>query len=325
MAPELTPSMPQAQVILVPRPRLCVVAPDETWPPRWNLASFEVTRLEGSSIFPSGLDCMVVAPSSSDDSDLLPRLLAQARAEPGLAVVLAGRASGMAGLLEQHAFDAFVDLRWPNRLAQACLHTAIRHVQLGRKSAALQRQVIVQTRSEAAELRDQATRDELTALYNGRHFASVMEREHDRSRRHRGMYALLYVDLDNLKQLNHAYGHAGGSRALSELARVLQSRMRTTDMAARLGGDEFVAFLADCQLAQAVEFAERFCEQLRANVFELEDGRKASVTASIGVAGYPDHGQHHVDVLRHADEALSCAKAAGKDRVVVYQPARDGP
>ncbi len=202
----------------------------------------------------------------------------------------------------------------------AAVHTALRHVQLGRQAAGLQRAVIAHTQQEAALQRELAIHDGLTHLFNGRHFFEVMRKTHGRTRRRLRGYGLLYMDLDNLKALNQAYGHEGGSRAIVEFARMLQSCMRPTDMAVRMGGDEFVAFLADCDLPRAHEFANRFCQMLREHTFDVSPGLPLTLTASVGVAVFPEHGRDHVEVLKHADEALLQAKACGKNQASLYDP-----
>jgi diguanylate cyclase len=138
-----------------------------------------------------------------------------------------------------------------------------------------------------------------------------------RSKRSGEPFAVLFVDLDNFKQVNDQYGHEAGNVVLKGTAGVLQGVVRTTDFAARYGGDEFVILLVRTDR----DGARLVAEKVRARVEGLGTVLgypSRTVTASIGVAAYaPREGQYYEDVLVAADRALYRAKATGRNRVMI--------
>jgi diguanylate cyclase (GGDEF)-like protein len=129
--------------------------------------------------------------------------------------------------------------------------------------------------------------------------------------------AVLFVDLDGFKPINDSFGHAAGDTVLLEVSRRLASTVRASDTAARLGGDEFVLLMekvrdfADCQ-----RFAGRLLETL-AQPYEI-DGQRIAISASLGIALYPDHGEVD-EMLTRADAAMFAAKRAGRGRYMVFE------
>jgi diguanylate cyclase (GGDEF)-like protein len=115
--------------------------------------------------------------------------------------------------------------------------------------------------------------------------------------------AVLYIDVDDFKQVNDSLGHAAGDLLLREVAQRLQRCVRETDTVARLGGDEFVVLLED---VQTPEDAHTVADKIRGAMRHPidVDGRVLRILASIGIALYPEHGQEIEQLLRHADEAM---------------------
>ena len=308
--------------------QLAVVSAPTEWPTSWRLRDFQVHHHTALKSLASDLrfDCIVlVEPRPEELSWVLGGLKERDRLG-AVALLVAGRAraAGLDLLLEHSACDGFLDLFWPEALAAAVLRIALGHVESGRNVVEIQRVVIEQTRQQMTALYDLANHDGLTNLFNLRYFADLMERQHERSRRQGQSYALVFIDLDDLKLLNTRYGHAGGSVALNELARTIAATIRGADVAVRLGGDEFAIFLADCDQSQATELAERLCARVREHHFEV-DRQPISLTVSCGVSSYPENGLFYTDLLKHADCALMHAKASGKDRVVGYVPSLEAP
>jgi diguanylate cyclase (GGDEF)-like protein len=163
----------------------------------------------------------------------------------------------------------------------------------------------------------QATSDALTGLGNRRHLQQHLPLELARAKRRGEPFALIVVDADHFKRLNDTFGHDAGDLALKEIARTLKDNIRASDLAWRYGGEEFVVLLNNAGLPGARERAEL----MRAALARLDlrhQGRcLGSVTASLGVGVFPDHGSDVETLIRAADAALYQAKAAGRNRVVV--------
>jgi diguanylate cyclase (GGDEF)-like protein len=164
-------------------------------------------------------------------------------------------------------------------------------------------------------LKNQSIRDPLTGLFNRRYLEQVLERECRRAVRSRRPLTLLALDVDHFKQFNDTWGHDGGDAVLRELGALLKSTFRGEDVACRLGGEEFVVLLADASL----EAGRQRAEQLRKLVQELQVKFRAqtlsSITISIGLAAFPDHGSAPEALLTAADRALYQAKKQGRNRV----------
>jgi len=169
------------------------------------------------------------------------------------------------------------------------------------------------------QLRQQAFHDPLTGLANRALLTDRAEHALARSARSGAMVAVVLVDLDGFKFVNDSLGHQVGDIVLCEVARRLQSLVRSEDTVARLGGDEFVILIDDVSaLEEPKRLAERVGEVLRPR-FELS-GSDYAVTASVGVAiGSGTEVDVH-DLVRDADTAMYVAKTGGKDSVRVFAP-----
>jgi diguanylate cyclase (GGDEF)-like protein len=157
--------------------------------------------------------------------------------------------------------------------------------------------------------------DDLTGLYNSRHFGQLIESELLRAQRYQAELSLVFLDLDHLKSINDAHGHLVGSRMLSELGRLLGKNIRDCDRAARYGGDEFVIILPQTGKQHAVSMAVKLLELMRSTKFLSDDHQEIRLTASFGVATYPEDGVNRTELLRAADIAMYSAKDAGRNCV----------
>jgi diguanylate cyclase (GGDEF)-like protein len=158
--------------------------------------------------------------------------------------------------------------------------------------------------------------DGLTELYNYRFFHQLLGIELSRARRFQRPLALIMLDVDHFKSYNDLHGHQAGDRALRQLARLLKRSSRSYDLVARYGGDEFAIILPETSKSTAMEVAER----IRMSVAETPidgDGTvpAARVTASLGIASFPEDAVDESDLVRQADCALYHAKARGRDRL----------
>ena len=167
-----------------------------------------------------------------------------------------------------------------------------------------------------AEIR--AATDGLTGLPNQRAVADALKRTFAQATTTKAPLALLLIDLDHFKQINDQRGHPVGDQVLASVGATLRSVLRTRDFAGRKGGEEFAVLLPDTEIAAALEIAER----VRAAIAEITlPGSDVSVTASLGVAGFPDHASTLDRLERLADAALYVAKRQGRNRVELAEPA----
>lgn len=158
---------------------------------------------------------------------------------------------------------------------------------------------LVEQRRQVEEgLRRMTVSDSLTGLANHRQFIQVLEEELHRSQRTSRPFAVVLFDLDELKAINDRHGHLVGSRALCRLADILRASCRSIDTAARFGGDEFGMLLVETDGASARGVAQRVCEQLAA------EEETPSLSASAGVAAYPEGGGSVETLLQAADRGL---------------------
>jgi diguanylate cyclase (GGDEF)-like protein len=172
-------------------------------------------------------------------------------------------------------------------------------------------------------LRHQVVHDSLTGLFNRRYLEETLEREICRGRRKGASLGLIMLDLDNFKHFNDTFGHEAGDNLLRTLGKFLGERVRREDVACRYGGEEFVLILAEVSQEIVCQRAEEIRREFP-KVPVLHRGQVLeSVTASVGVAMFPEHGVTGRDVLRAADDAMYRAKAQGRNRVLVAGCAPD--
>ncbi len=186
----------------------------------------------------------------------------------------------------------------------------------GRRIIELQEQLI----SAREALRDQASRDPLTRLWNHGTILEILKKEVDRASRTQSPLAVVMIDLDRFKAVNDTYGHLVGDAVLRETARRLRGAMRTYDSLGRYGGDEFLAVLPNCNPEGALGLAERFRARLNQNAIDTPEGLIA-VGLTLGLAATRDLGALRPEaLLQAADTALYHAKMGGRNRVEVAKP-----
>jgi diguanylate cyclase (GGDEF)-like protein len=178
-------------------------------------------------------------------------------------------------------------------------------------------------RKEAeARIAHLALHDSLTELPNRRFFLELAHKTIAQAQRTKSRFALLALDLDDFKVVNDEYGHAGGDALIRVAARRIAATLRDSDVPARLGGDEFAVLeVGATEPNDAIALAERLLEALSAPV-RLEYG-EVVVSASIGIAIYPDDGATAEDLLRSADTAMYRAKGDGKAMSCFFEPHMD--
>lgn len=166
-------------------------------------------------------------------------------------------------------------------------------------------------------LRELVIRDDTADCFNRRYLDQTLEDEAERSRRFGGRFAAIFLDMDNLKEINTRHGHAAGSRVLYEASVRMSRSIRSIDRLFRYGGDEFVVLLPGTTLKGAREVAERIRQEVAGTPFEVAPGALVALTASAGVSAWPEHGRSGRRVVEAADAAMRGVKAAGKNDIAV--------
>lgn len=160
--------------------------------------------------------------------------------------------------------------------------------------------------------------DGLTGLFMRRYFDARLHEELQVARRHGTAFSVVMMDIDNFKELNDTYGHPVGDRVLRGIGSLVRNQMRGGDTAARYGGEEIAMILPRTDMLQAWNQAERIRSMI-AEMCITVDERIISVTASFGIAAYPDsRASDGEELVRRADSALYVAKHNGKNRVELY-------
>ena len=164
------------------------------------------------------------------------------------------------------------------------------------------------------KLQELSDRDYLTGLYNRRKFEEFLTYEVKRSVRHRHKFTVLMIDLDNFKYINDTYGHASGDLVLKEVTNIFGSNLRNADVLARIGGDEFAVILPETSYENGYAVVEKLRSSLEATPISLMFDQ-VSLTASFGIAEYPEQGENIETLLTGSDLAMYKAKRAGKNTI----------
>jgi diguanylate cyclase (GGDEF)-like protein len=167
------------------------------------------------------------------------------------------------------------------------------------------------------DLEEQAVRDPLTGLFNRRFLNEVLKQELDHARRHQQTLALLLLDIDHFKHMNDTYGHDAGDAVLRVVGQLLSTSFRPEDTVCRFGGEEMLVVLPGISRDSACARAERLRQAMNDLHIEYEGVQLPSITASIGVAVFPMHGQNPDSLIIAADQALYRAKHNGRNRVLL--------
>jgi diguanylate cyclase (GGDEF)-like protein len=152
--------------------------------------------------------------------------------------------------------------------------------------------------------RELSITDEVTPLYNFRHFHQILDRELKLVDRYKSVLSLVFVDLDRFKPINDQYGHLRGSRTLREVGFLIRAAVRETDYPARYGGDEFVVILPQTDRAAGIAFAEKMRRLIEGHTFLQEEGINARLGVSLGIATYPSEAQTKESLIRLADKRM---------------------
>ncbi|UFT97933.1 sensor domain-containing diguanylate cyclase [Radiobacillus kanasensis] len=182
------------------------------------------------------------------------------------------------------------------------------------------------------ETKTKSERDSLTQLYNYRYLESYLQAMTDCPKPVKPI-SLILLDLDHFKQVNDTYGHQSGNEILQELAKRLTKVVGSANLVARYGGEEFVVLLENTPLEEGREVAERIRTVIAdipfvvaQHILVQEEAVSVNITASIGMATYPNNCEDPIELIRHADRAMYVgAKQAGRNRVAVYEQVTTEP
>jgi len=168
----------------------------------------------------------------------------------------------------------------------------------------------------------QAQTDYLTGLFNRRRFVELAERELARAIRFNRSLTLLMIDIDRFKAINDTMGHSIGDVVLQNISLLMRDALRNVDIFGRTGGEEFAAVIAETEGENAIEIAQRICSIVANASIVPQGAERVPVTVSIGLAQLKGRNIGFGSLLNEADRAMYVAKAAGRNRVVVWDEGR---
>ncbi|ACB53063.1 unknown [Crocosphaera subtropica ATCC 51142] len=168
------------------------------------------------------------------------------------------------------------------------------------------------------DLKEQSVRDSLTGLFNRRYLYEFLKKEIAKAQRYETEIGIILLDIDHFKQINDNYSHGLGDVVLEEFGEFLRDNIRESDIACRYGGEEFILIFPHASLDNTYQRAEALRRKIKRLHFRYQQHHLNSVTVSVGVANYPQHGLTGEEVVHHADLALYAAKDQGRNRTIVY-------
>jgi diguanylate cyclase (GGDEF)-like protein len=175
--------------------------------------------------------------------------------------------------------------------------------------------IAVENARYVKRIKDLSIVDDVTGLYNSRHLHALLETEISRAVRYSAPFSVIFLDLDYFKLVNDRHGHLVGSRLLREIGQVLRFNLRTVDWATRYGGDEFVLILPRTGRKEALLVAQRLRYALNGTVFLRNEKLNIRITASFGIATFPEDAKSKEDVIRLADQAMYRVKRSTRDDI----------
>jgi len=173
---------------------------------------------------------------------------------------------------------------------------------------------ITKRKHAETKLAELVIRDELTALFNRRHFMSVLEYEFDRYKRYTIPLSMMFIDVDHFKRINDTYGHPGGDRVLKKLADIMGNSFRDIDTIFRIGGEEFAILLPETRKIDAMIAAKRLKDSIETTDFDIEDNT-LSITVSVGLSTVLEKTISLEAFMKKTDDALYLAKNKGRNRI----------
>lgn len=191
------------------------------------------------------------------------------------------------------------------------------------QTAAKQIALIIANLKLQENLQDQSNRDGLTGLYNRRYFAKSFTEYLIKAKNLGELLGIILIDIDYFKKINDVYGHLAGDLVLQQVSNYLKENIRKEDLICRYGGEEIVIIIPKMSLKQLVYRARKIQKGIKNLNLEYLDQKIPTITASFGIASFPNHGADEETLINIADKALYLAKAKGRDRVIVGSKSKD--
>jgi diguanylate cyclase (GGDEF)-like protein len=174
-----------------------------------------------------------------------------------------------------------------------------------------------ETESARREVERLSLTDEVTGINNMRNFFLLANAQEKLSKRYNRPYTICMIDADNLKKINDKHGHLAGTELIRQVAAMIVTTVRDSDICARYGGDEYVIMFTETPKEDVIAAVERIVANMATTPFAFEGGT-LSTTLSAGLAGYPEDGDDVRTVMANADEAMYVSKRTGKNRLTVF-------
>jgi len=175
--------------------------------------------------------------------------------------------------------------------------------------------IAVENTRRYQRIQEMAVHDNLTGLYNTRFLYQALANQIERARETSRAFSLIFMDLDNFKRVVDSYGHLNGSRAIQEAAGTIRSCLRDPAFGVAYGGDEFVVVLPDCDKVEALAKAHEIRDGMARTLYLAEQGFQVPLSASFGVATFPDDASTRQGLLALADQAMFRVKGSGKNGI----------
>jgi diguanylate cyclase (GGDEF)-like protein len=174
-----------------------------------------------------------------------------------------------------------------------------------------------ETENARQEVERLSLTDDVTGINNMRNFFMLADTQEKLAKRYERRFTICMIDADDLKTINDQYGHFAGTKLIRQVAAVITSDIRTSDICARYGGDEFVIMFNETTKGDVAAAVERIVADMAATPFPFEGSMLCS-TLSAGLAGYPEDGPDVKTVMANADKAMYVSKRTGKNRLTIY-------
>ncbi len=174
---------------------------------------------------------------------------------------------------------------------------------------------LVSTLIENYKLSITSTMDNLTGLYLRNYFDDMLNNEFNYSKINKKSFSIIMGDIDNFKYINDTYGHVAGDEALVLIANTIKKNTRKTDLVGRYGGEEFIILLPNSDQKEAFQV----CEKIRHKIEQIDFlDNKISLSLSLGIATFPNHGQTKEELVEKADQAMYYSKDTGKNKTIIW-------